>query len=56
MVLVIGLLAAGAAGTTAAFVADYIDPAFRDAEDVRTYLNAPVVASLPRGARGRLTA
>jgi uncharacterized protein involved in exopolysaccharide biosynthesis len=56
MVLAIGFLAAGAAGTTAAFVADYVDPAFRDAEDVRAYLNAPVLASLPRSARGRLTA
>jgi uncharacterized protein involved in exopolysaccharide biosynthesis len=56
MVLALGFLAAGAAGTTAAFIADYIDPAFRDAEDVRAYLNAPVLASLPRGARGRLMA
>ena len=56
MVLALGFLAAGAAGTTAAFVADYIDPAFRDAEDVRVYLNAPVLASLPRSATGRLTA
>lgn len=56
MVLALGLLGAAATGTGAAFVADYIDPAFRDAEDVRTYLNAPVVASLPRSARGRLTA
>lgn len=56
MVLAVGLLGAGAAGTTSAFVADYIDPAFRDVEDVRAYLNAPVLASLPRSARGRLTA
>ena len=56
MVLALGFLAAGAAGTTAAFVADYIDPAFRDAEDVRAYLNAPVLASLPRSGRGRLLA
>ncbi|HTS06119.1 MAG TPA: Wzz/FepE/Etk N-terminal domain-containing protein [Candidatus Eisenbacteria bacterium] len=54
MVLALGFLGAGAAGVSAAFVADYIDPAFRDAEDVRAYLNAPVLASLPRSARGRI--
>ncbi len=56
IVLVAGLLGAGAAGATSAFVADYIDPAFRDVEDVRMYFNAPVLASLPRSARGRMTA
>jgi|SRR5271166_5169055 len=56
MVLVFGLVAAGAAGTGAAFAADYLDPAFRNPEDVMAYLNAPVLASLPRGERGRLSA
>src|SRR5581483_7445397 len=56
MVLAIGFFASGVAGTAAAFVADYIDPAFRDAEDVRSYLNAPVLATLPRSSRGRLPA
>ncbi len=55
-VLIIGFFAAGAAGTTAAFVADYMDPAFRDPEDVLTFLNVPVLASLPREGRGRLSA
>jgi len=55
-VLAIGLAAAGAAGTGAAFAADYLDPAFRTPEDVVAYLNSPVLASLPRGARGKLSA
>ena len=44
-VLAIGLVAAGAAGTGAAFAADYVDPAFRTPDDVLVYLNAPVLAS-----------
>jgi uncharacterized protein involved in exopolysaccharide biosynthesis len=56
MVLAIGLAAAGAAGTGAAFAADYVDPAFRTPDDVLAYLNSPVLASLPRRARGRLSA
>jgi uncharacterized protein involved in exopolysaccharide biosynthesis len=48
-VLAIGLAAAGAAGTSAAFAADYLDPAFCTPEDVMAYLNSPVLASLPRG-------
>ena len=55
-VLAIGLAAAGAAGTGAAFAADHLDPAFRTPEDVRAYLNSPVLASLPRRARGDLSA
>jgi uncharacterized protein involved in exopolysaccharide biosynthesis len=55
-VLAIGLAAAGAAGTGAAFAADYMDPAFRTPDDVLAYLHSPVLASLPRGARGRLSA
>jgi polysaccharide biosynthesis protein PslE len=56
MVLAVGLLASGAAGTGAAFAADYLDPGFRDPDDVFAYLNAPVLASLPRAASGRLSA
>jgi capsular polysaccharide biosynthesis protein len=55
-VLAIGLVAAGAAGTGAAFAADHLDPAFRTPDDVLAYLNSPVLASLPRSARGRLSA
>jgi uncharacterized protein involved in exopolysaccharide biosynthesis len=47
--LAIGLVAAGACGTGAAFTADHLDPAFRTPEDVLAYLNSPVLASLPRG-------
>ena len=54
--LAIGLLAAGTAGTGAAFAADYADPAFRTPDDVLGYLHAPVLASLPRMARGGLSA
>ena len=55
-VLAIGLAAAGAAGTGAAFTADYLDPGFRTPDDVLAYLNAPVLASLPRSTVGRLPA
>lgn len=54
-VLLVGVAAAGAAGTGAAFAVDYVDPAFRDPDDVLAYLNAPVLASLPR-SRERLSA
>ncbi len=54
MVFAIGLITAGAAGTGAAFAADYVDPAFRTPDDVVVYLNSPVLASLPRRTRGRL--
>ena len=54
--LAIGLVAAGTAGTGAAFAADYADPAFRTPDDVVGYLHAPVLASLPRMARGGLSA
>lgn len=56
MVLAVGLAAAGAAGTGAAFAADYMDPAFRTPDDVLRYLNAPVLASLPPRPRGGLSA
>jgi uncharacterized protein involved in exopolysaccharide biosynthesis len=55
-VLVAGLAVAGAAGTGAAFAADYIDPAFRTPDEALAFLNAPVLASLPRNVRGRLSA
>jgi uncharacterized protein involved in exopolysaccharide biosynthesis len=54
--LALGLVAAGTAGSGAALAADYADPAFRTPDDVRGYLNAPVLASLPRVTRGGLSA
>lgn len=54
--LLIGFAVAGAAGTTAAFGADYLDPAFRTPDEVLAYLDAPVLASLPRPERKQLTA
>jgi uncharacterized protein involved in exopolysaccharide biosynthesis len=55
-VLLVGLTVASAAGAGAAFTADYVDPAFRTPDDALAYLNAPVLASLPRAVRGRLAA
>jgi uncharacterized protein involved in exopolysaccharide biosynthesis len=55
-VLAIGLMAAGTAGAGAAFTADYLDPAFRNPDDVLAYLDAPVLASLPRETHRRLSA
>jgi uncharacterized protein involved in exopolysaccharide biosynthesis len=56
VVLAFGGFAAGAAGTFAAFAADYLDPAFRTPDDVVAYLNSPVLASLPRSSRERISA
>lgn len=56
MVLAIGFAAAGTAGTATAFAADYLQPGFRDPDDVVAYLNVPVLASLPKESRGRLLA
>jgi len=55
-ILLAGVVAAGAAGTGAAFASDYLDPAFRTPDDVLAYLDAPLLASLPRGVQGRLLA
>jgi uncharacterized protein involved in exopolysaccharide biosynthesis len=55
MILAVGIVGAGVSGTGAAFAADYFDPAFRNPDDVRGYLGTPVLASLPRGKRGRLS-
>jgi uncharacterized protein involved in exopolysaccharide biosynthesis len=55
-VLIAGLAVAGTAGTGASFAADHLDPAFRDPEEVVEYLHAPVLASLPSNAHGRLSA
>ncbi len=56
MILAIGFIGAGTAGIAAAFVVDYFDPAFRGPEDVLASLNAPVLASLPRSGRSKLSA
>ena len=55
-VLALGIVAAGASGVGAAFAADYVDHSFRTPDDVVAYLNAPVLASLPRNAHRRLPA
>ncbi|HEY1679798.1 MAG TPA: hypothetical protein VGG04_18930 [Candidatus Sulfotelmatobacter sp.] len=56
MVMAVGFVAAGGAGAGAAFTADYLNSAFRNPDDVLLYLNAPVLASLPKSVQGRLTA
>lgn len=55
-VLVMGVFGAIAAGTSAAFVADYVNPSFRDPDDVLACLKVPVLASLPRRENGQLSA
>lgn len=47
-VLLVGFVAAGAAGTGVSLAADHLDPAFRTPDEVLAYLDAPVLASLPR--------
>ena len=56
MVVLVGFIAAGTAGTGAAFTADYLSTSFRDPDDVVAYLNAPVLASLPKPNPRRLSA
>ena len=56
MVLAIGFAVSGTMATGAAFVADYMNPLFRDPDDVVAYLNSPVLASLPKKPYGRLSA
>ena len=51
-ILVVGFIGAATSGTAVAFAADYLDPSFRDPEDVVAYLDAPVLASLPRSHMG----
>jgi uncharacterized protein involved in exopolysaccharide biosynthesis len=55
-VLAVGFVAAGATGAGAAFAADYVDTRFRTPNDILAHLNAPVLASLPRPAKRRLSA
>lgn len=55
-VLALGFLGAGVAGLAAAFGADYLDPGFRDPDDVLAFLNTPVLASLPRLDERKLVA
>jgi uncharacterized protein involved in exopolysaccharide biosynthesis len=44
----LGFMFAGAASAGLAFTIDFLDPAFRTADEVVTFLGAPVLASLPR--------
>jgi uncharacterized protein involved in exopolysaccharide biosynthesis len=44
----LGFLFAGAFSTALAFTIDFLDPAFRTADEVVAYLGSPVLASLPR--------
>ena len=45
---VIGLVGASTLSITLAFVADYLNPAFRTPDEIIAYLGGPVLASLPR--------
>jgi succinoglycan biosynthesis transport protein ExoP len=44
----IGLVGASTMSVTLAFVADYLNPAFRTPDEIVAYLQSPVLASLPR--------
>ncbi len=55
-VLAIGCICAGCAGVGATFGVDYLDPAFRDSDDVVNCLNLAVLASLPRSGNSKLVA
>jgi tyrosine-protein kinase Etk/Wzc len=47
----IGLMGATTLSITLAFVADYLNPAFRTPDEIIAYLGSPVLASLPRQNR-----
>jgi len=55
-VIAIGFMVAAGSGTGAALVADYLEPGFRNPEDVSAYLDVPVLASLPTVGHQRLSA
>ncbi len=55
-VVMTGFMAALGTGTGAALAADYLDPGFRDPQDVSACLDVPVLASLPRVVHRRLSA
>ncbi len=55
-VVLVGIVAAGASGVSAAFVADHLSPVFRDPDDVIACLAIPVLASLPTQGRARMRA
>ena len=52
----VGLVFASAASAGLAFTVDFLDPAFRTADEVTSFLGAPVLATLPhkKPLRGRL--
>jgi len=55
-VMLVGFVAALAAGTASVFAADYLDPALRTPEEVIACLDIPVLASLPEKTDRRLSA
>ncbi|MGA8274410.1 MAG: hypothetical protein WB919_22830 [Candidatus Sulfotelmatobacter sp.] len=55
-VTLVGFVAALTTGAGAAFTADYLDPALRTPEEVLTYLEMPVLASLPARSGRSLSA
>lgn len=55
-VLLFGGMAAAAAGVVSAFGLEYLDPRFRDPDDVVNFLNVAVLASLPGSGRSNLAA
>ena len=56
IVLLVGFLAAVTTGAGGAFAADYMDPALRTPEEAMSYLEIPVLASIPEGISRRLSA
>jgi uncharacterized protein involved in exopolysaccharide biosynthesis len=47
-ILAVGFVGAAAASLLVAFIADYLDPAFRTPQELGDCLRMPVLASLPR--------
>jgi len=56
VVVGLGFVAALTSGTGAAFAADYLDPALRTPEEALSWLEIPVLASIPEGVGRRLSA
>jgi uncharacterized protein involved in exopolysaccharide biosynthesis len=50
MVVLLGLLGAGASSTLLAFTVDYLNPGFRSPEEIVACMHAPILASLPKEA------
>jgi capsular polysaccharide biosynthesis protein len=49
--VLVGLLLATLTSVGLAFVSEYLDPTFRTPDEVRSFLNIPVLATMPQNGK-----